>query len=62
MSPGADFLKLSGGGNDFIVLPALAGEHAEFDAESARRLCCRRLSPGADSTTTCSSGSAFSGA
>ena len=48
MSPGPAFFKLSGGGNDFIVLPALDGSLADFGAEQARRLCCRRLSLGAD--------------
>ncbi len=48
MSAGAPFFKLSGGGNDFIVLPALDGSLADFGAQQARRLCCRRLSLGAD--------------
>lgn len=48
MSAGPRFFKLSGGGNDFIVLPALDGSLGGFSAEDARRLCCRRLSLGAD--------------
>jgi diaminopimelate epimerase len=48
VSAGARFFKLSGGGNDFIVLPALDGSLGEFGGEQAKRLCCRRLSLGAD--------------
>lgn len=48
MIAGARFLKLSGGGNDFLVLDALEGGLEGFGAADAARLCLRRLSVGAD--------------
>jgi diaminopimelate epimerase len=45
---GAVFLKLSGGGNDFVVLADLEGELGPLSADQVRRLCARRLSLGAD--------------
>lgn len=54
MSKGEDimtslrFAKMSGAGNDFIVLDNRKGEITLGDPDFIRRLCCRRMAVGAD--------------
>lgn len=42
------FAKMSGAGNDFIVLDNRKGEISLEDPDFIRRLCCRRMGVGAD--------------